>query len=623
MSLTRLSADLVRLENGTLEDMECILVPEMMRVGGNRYLHGITPDAAPFIQAAIDAGIAQNKTVVLPRMYDVVSRNVEYECPRDDGTVYPGWITAGTDANIAPEPSTKMYAHLRLYNNSRLIGLNMQTCGIRSNWSKSVGPYDTNAPIILMISPGNKDSYVRYYLENLTLSSAFIGRVCEGTSAFSYEDNLQISGCGISGIFQGEDSVKRGFIKIWYTLAGDVYGGQWLTRNHAYSSAYLPPYPATDIHRAGWSDSSYTEKYHYYGDTSMDWTHPAYAAIDNFFNTFFIKTANHKKTSEGGRLSNSSQPGVWPLDEYRGIAGRACTRISLYGREILNCNFGEVKVMWSPRTPIYYTAQPGSWVGNSKIQSIILERVGYIAYNGGTGSSNQFNVGNVDPWDQSQVGFPAMACRGNIAAMDCTKGGMVQQSVINEINPAVTGGQIHRVMRKQGETDGTTLLALQENFGTSWTSRYVFNSKYAFMPKIRQGSANAEFIYDYGTFTPTLTISGQTITGTDVRGIWHRFGDIIRVHIRVRNSSLTVTQTGGMVIGNLPFTAGSVMEGMSKGSVYTGAATADVLIPRVDAGTKQCTILKSSGGTTYQHPAGAIDFTLHADFDYVIPFNTP
>lgn len=624
MSLTKLirvDSEFVNVNPmGTLLDFVQYVTPEMMRVDGDRYLHGITPDAVKFVQAAIDEGIASNKTVLLSTMYPAIDTPHEYELPRDDGTVYPAWITAGTDVNLAPEARQVMKAHLRLYNNSRIVGMNMQTCGIRSYWSKTAGPYDITAPIILYISPGNKDSYVRYYLDNLTLNSGFIGRVCEGTSAFSVEDNLQVSGCGISGIFQGEDSVRRGFIKLWYNLAGDVYGGQWLTRNHAYASPYMPPYPASDIHRAGWSDSSFVEKYHYYGDTSMSWTHPAYAAIDSFFATYFFKPDNSKKTSEGGRTSNSTQPGVWPMADYRGIAGRAMTRYSRYGREILNCNILEAKVMWSPRTPFYYTAQPGSWVGNSKIGSIILERVGIINYSGGTGAGNRFNVDNVDPWDQDQVSFPAMACRGNISAMDCTRSGVVQQSVVNELNPAVQGGQIHRTWRNQAG-DAVSLLTLQDNLGKSWTSRYVFNSAYAYSQPIHFGSG-ARFKYDFGTFTPTLTIGGQNITGSDVRGSWYRLGDIVRVHVRVRNSSLTIAQTGGMTIGNLPFTAASVLEGMSKGVVYTGAATSGVLIPMVEAGTNQARVLSNSAGSTFQHPAGAIDFTLHADFDYIIPFNS-
>lgn len=607
---------------GSVEDALQFITPEMIRINGNRYLHGVTADAVPFLQAAIDYGHQHNLPVFLSERYPCTSFPQTFELPRDDGTVYPAWVTAGTDANISPEPLQTMKAALRLYNDSFLFGHNMQTTGIRGDWSKTSGPWDNTGTIGIIISgDSGKDGYVRYHLHNLQISGFTIGRVCEGTSAFSTEDNLQIASCGISGVFQGEDSVDRGFIKLWYNLAGDVFGGQWLTRNHAYSSAYLPPYPATDIHRAGWNDSSFTEKYHYYGDTGLSWTAPQYAAIDTFFDTYFFKSANSAKTADGGRTSNSTQPGVWPMGDYKGVSGRAKTVYSRYGREILNCNIEEAKVMWSPRTPFYHTAQPGSWVGNSKIGSLILERVGIIDYSQGDKVGNRFNVDNVDPWDTNQTTFPAMACRGNIACMDVTKSGAVQQSVINEQNPKVTGGQIHGVYRKLGATGGTSLLTLQE-YVNSWVSKYVFNSDYAFMQPTQFTASGARFQYDYGTFTPTVTVAGSSVTLTDARGVYHRFGDIIRVHIRLRNSSLNIPIQGPFSIGGLPFTAASVQEGYTKGSVFTGAATGKTLIPLVTPGTNTLTILADSSGVTFQHPAGAIDFTLHADFDYVVPFNT-
>lgn len=611
------------LQGGTVQDALQYVTPEMMRVNGERYVHGVTADAVPFVQAAVDYGHLHNLPVFLTKMYPCRSFPQTYELPRDDGTVYPQWITSGTDENIAPEPATTMPAALRLYNDSFLFGLNMQTCGLRGEWSKRNGPYDNTGTIGVFISgDAGKDGYVRYHLHNLNISGFMIGRVCEGTSAFSTEDNLQISSCGITGIFQGEDSVKRGFIKLWYNLAGDVFGGQWLTRNHAYASSYLPPYPASDIHRAGWNDSSYTEKYHYYGDTSMNWTHPAYAALDTFFDTYFFKSANSAKTSAGGRLSNSTQPGVWPLDTYKGIAGRAKTVYSRYGREILACNIEEAKIMWSPRTPFYHTYQEGSLLGNSKIGKLMLERVGIISFSLGNVTGNRFNVDNVDPYEPGLNYFPAMATRGNIFCEDATRSGAVQQSVVNEKAGGITGGQVHQQYRRADDDSSYSMLTLRE-FKTAWVNKYVFNSTYAFMQPLVFGAANAMFKYDYGTFTPNVTIGGSGIALTEAIGIYHRFGDIVRVHIRLRNSSLNVVTAGPFAIGNLPFTAAQVQAGYTKGNVITGAATGKTLIPLVTPGTKTLTILSDSSGTaTFQHPAGAIDFTLHADFDYVLPFNS-
>lgn len=166
------------------------------------------------------------------------------------------------------------------------------------------------------------------------------------------------------------------------------------------------------------------------------------------------------------------------------------------------------------------------------------------------------------------------------------------------------------------------MLTLRE-FKTAWVNKYSFNNSYAFMQPLVFGAANAMFKYDYGTFTPTVTIAGSSITFTEAIGIYHRFGDIIRVHIRLRNPSLNITTAGPFAIGNLPFAAVAIQGGYTKGSVITPAATGKTLIPVVTPGTNTLVILSDSSGTaTFHHPAGAIDFTLHADFDYVVPFNS-
>ncbi|BAQ02835.1 tail spike protein [Klebsiella phage K64-1] len=621
-NLDNISNNITLDTGGVLKDALKFITPEMFVINNEKYIHGTTLDAVPYLQAAIDYGKTNNLPVVLSQRYPCITFPQTYELPRDDGTVYPGWITAGTDQNIDPEPIYTMRAAIRLYNDSVIIGTNMQTTGIRGNWSKTSGPYDLNGTIGVFISgDSGKDGYVRYHMHDLNISGFMIGRLCEGISAFSTEDNLQISSCGITGIFQGEDAVERGFIKLWYNIAGDVFGGQWLTRNYAYASTYLPPYPASDIYRAGWNDSSFTEKYHYYGDTSLNFTHTAYSSLDNFFNTYFFKTANSITTANGGRLSNNKQTGVWPLGEYKGITGRAKTVYSRYGREILNCNILEAKIMWSPRTPFYHTSQSGSWVGNSKIGNVILERVGIINYAAGNTTGNRFNVDNVDPWDPSQNFFPAMVCRGNIGCMDVTRSGHVQQSVSNEINPIVTGGQIHRQYRRSDDTSSYSMLTLQE-FKNSWVSKYVFNSSYAFVQPLVFTSSNAQFKYDYGTFTPVLQIAGSYITLTEATGIYHRFGDIIRIHIRLRNSNLTINTAGPFRISGLPFISSSIQTGYTKGSVFTPQATGVTLIPLVTPSTDVLTILKDSAGTSFSHPAGTFDFSFHADFDYVISFNS-
>ena len=617
------------LQGGTVQDALQYVTPEMMRVGGDKYLHGITADAVPFLQAALDYGHVNNLPVRWSTVYPCIAAPVEFNLPFDDGTVYPGWVGSG-DENIAPETPVKAKAHLRAYDNTVIIGDNHHTCGIIGTFSKAAGPWNHSSAMGIYLAGDNgTDQYIKYHFSGIGISSCFIGLWVDGTVDRCTEDNIRISGCAIPACYQGSDSLAQtGLTHYRSNLGGPVFGGRWLTRNHAYASTYLPPYPASDIHRAGWNDSYHAEKFHYYGDTSLDWDHPAYAAVDAWFDTYVFKSANSAKTSDGGRLSNNQQSGVYPVDTYKGVTGRARTIYSRYGREILHCNISEAKVLWSPRTPFHQSAQfvgaNKSYVGNSKIGTVILERVGIIKYSLGDVAGNRFNVDNVDPYEPSLTAFPAMATRGNIFALDIVKGGAVQTTVVNEFTGTTIGAGMNLVaQRKSGDTSNHRLLGLQELNGANLSDRIIFNRNDCYMqPTMYPGGNNAQFKYWYGTFTPTVTIAGSGITLTEATGVYHRFGDIIRIHIRLRNSSLNVATAGPIAISGLPFAAGTVQVGYTRGNVFTGAATGKTLTPLVAPGGTTMSILVDSAGATFQHPAGAIDFTLHAEFDYVLPFNS-
>lgn len=617
------------MAGGTVQDALQFVTPEMMRVNGDRFLQGITPDAVPFLQAALDYGHEHDIPVQWSTEYQCISAPQEFNLPFDDGTVYPAWVGNG-DANISPEVPVKAKAHLRGYDNTRIIGSNPFKCRIISTFSKAQGPWDHTSPIGLYIAGDNgPDQYIKYFLSGVGISSAFIGLWVDGTAERCVEHNVMISGCAIPACYQGSDSLAHtGLTQYRSNLGGPVFGGRWLTRNHAYASTYLPPYPASDIHRAGWNDSYHVEKFHYYGDTTLDWTHPAYAAVDNWFDTYVFKSANSAPTSSGGRLSNNQQPGVYPVDTYKGVTGRARTIYSRYGREILHCNIEEAKVLWSPRTPFHQSAQfvgaNKSYVGNSKIGTVILERVGIIKYSLGDVAGNRFNVDNVDPYEPTLTAFPAMATRGNIFALDIVKGGAVQTSLVNEYTGTTIGAGMNVVaQRRSGDSSNYRLWGFQELNGTNLSDRAIINRNDCYMQPTTYPNGNgAQFKYGYGTFTPTVTIAGSGITLTEAIGVYHRFGDILRVHIRLRNSSLNIATAGPIAISGLPFAAGTVQVGYTKGNVFTGAATGKTLTPLVTPGGTTVTILVDSAGATFQHPAGAIDFTLHADFDYVLPFNS-
>lgn len=623
-------SDIVGIKaGGTVEDAIKYVTPEMMRVDGERYLHGVTADATKFVQAAVDYGKSNNLPVFWSKMYPCYSAPVEFNLPYDDGTVYPGWVGNG-DANIAPETPVKAKAALRLYDNSMIISENPHTCGIIGNFSKSAGPWNHSSAMGVYVS-GDKgpDQYITYHLSNFSIRGFFIGMWVDGTVNRCVEENIMITGCAIPACYQGGDSLSQiGLTLSWYNIGGPVYGGRWLTRNHAYQSTFLPPYPASDIHRAGWMDSCHTDKFHYYGDTSLDWDHPAYAAIDAWFDTFVFKSSNSRKTNEGGRLSNNKQPGAYDVGIYPGVTGRARTIIPRYGREILHCNINEAKVQWSPRTPFYNGAQfvDGfkSYVGNSKIGTLILERVGIIKYGLGDVAGNRFNVDNVDPYEPSLSAFPAMATRGNIFALDVVKGGAVQAAPVNEFNGTRIGaGENIVAQRREGDISNYRLVAWQELNGNKLTDKAVINRNNCYLPPITfPDGNNAEFKYLYGTFTPTITIGGVSVTPTSITGVYRRIGDIVRCDIRVRSTSLVVSSPGSILFNGLPFTAASIQEGGSKGRAIISTVTGYFVEPFVNPGTKQVVVIKSSSQEFYSQSAGTFDFTLQLTFDYVVPFNS-
>ncbi|HDS7123068.1 TPA: hypothetical protein QH405_006155, partial [Klebsiella michiganensis] len=81
-------------------------------------------DATEIIQAyldyARDHGI--NTVRLPPGDYKVQKYTHQIELPHDDGTVYPGWVSSGSDINLAPEPVHYIYAALKLHPGIFLTG---------------------------------------------------------------------------------------------------------------------------------------------------------------------------------------------------------------------------------------------------------------------------------------------------------------------------------------------------------------------------------------------------------------------------------------------------------------------------------------------------------------------
>ncbi|HGS7458540.1 TPA: hypothetical protein ACMEX2_005189, partial [Klebsiella pneumoniae] len=229
------------------------------------YLHGVSPDAVPYYQKAVDEGHARGLPVQLTGKYYATTYPHKVTLPGDDGTAYPGWVAAANDANIAAEPENHIYAAIRLYPDSVIIGDSMQNCALIGDWDSDTPVINNNQHIGYFISGDSSDGYIRPQLVNHGVRNFFIGRYGNGVLDRSTEDNFLIRDCCLTGWFMGADSVCNGFVVARDCFTGDAYGGAWTQRNAAVTIPYLPPYPAAEIFKVGWVDAIRYTKYHFYG----------------------------------------------------------------------------------------------------------------------------------------------------------------------------------------------------------------------------------------------------------------------------------------------------------------------------------------------------------------------
>ncbi|HBR5958128.1 TPA: hypothetical protein L9002_004167, partial [Klebsiella pneumoniae] len=370
------------------------------------YLHGVSPDAVPYYQKAVDEGHARGLPVRLTGKYYATTYPHKVTLPGDDGTAYPGWVAAGTDANIAVEHENHIYAAIRLYPDSVIIGDSMQNCALIGDWDSDTPVINNNQHIGYFISGDSSDGYIRPQLVNHGVRNFFIGRYGNGILDRSTEDNFLIRDSCLTGWFLGADSVCNGFVVARDCFTGDAYGGAWTQRNAAVTIPYLPPYPAAEIFKVGWVDAIRYTKYHFYGKPRL--FGPADQAIDTWFDTYIYKSANSARTSAGGRLTNNTASG-YSARSFPGIAGRAFTVLSRYGRAVNGVCLDDVKVLGTHRVPFYTDA--GSY---NVIHTSYVEKTCLVDTTTTTIAGNQFYTDYQDPWKPSLTKAPAMVCEGGI-----------------------------------------------------------------------------------------------------------------------------------------------------------------------------------------------------------------
>lgn len=575
------------------------------------YKHGVTPDAVPYLQAAIDEGREHKVPVHWSGTYYTETAPVDVPLPGDDGSAYPGWLTSG-DTNIAAEPTNMLKAALRIYSDTKIIGSGSSQC-------KLVGPWDANNPVIdnaqhvgiyiQGVSP--IEGYVRYQLSGVTLQGYFIGRYCPNILNHSYEDDLILLDCCFPGIFLGADAVSNGFVTARGCWAAEVYGGWWTSRNAAITTPYLPPYPAAEIFRVGWVDSLSYEKFAFYGRQrtfgAVD------IAIDNWFDTYIYKSSNSATTSSGGRRTNNTAPG-FAVRNFKGVANRAFAVFSRYGRGVNAVTINDFKSLCNSRVPIFVDAGAQNSVGKAYV-----ERSGLVNTAISSTSNNEFYVNYTDPRDTSYSVPPAMVCQGSAVVDRVIVSAGVATNPYNEAVNEFSGPRRIRVFRR--DNNSYNLLELSE-----WNStlgqvlyRYSFDRESSVQRPISFFSPGQElFQYLAGTWTPVVICGSETVTGSIATGTYRRSGNLVHLTFRFETSSMALTTGGNVVIGNLPFTVAALANGgLSVSPIICSRAGSSIILAETVPGTKTIALLSSSSPTPFQVTGGS-GLTIYGSIQFVL-----
>ena len=530
------------------------------------YLHGVSPDAVPYYQKAVDEGHARGLPVQLTGKYYATTYPHKVTLPGDDGTAYPGWVTAGNDANIAAESENHIYAAIRLYPDSVIIGDSMQNCALIGDWDSDTPVINNNQHIGYFISGDSSDGYIRPQLVNHGVRNFFIGRYGNGVLDRSTEDNFLIRDCCLTGWFMGADSVCNGFVVARDCFTGDAYGGAWTQRNAAVTIPYLPPYPAAEIFKVGWVDAIRYTKYHFYGKPRL--FGPADEAIDTWFDTYIYKSANSARTSAGGRLTNNTASG-YSARSFPGIAGRAFTVLSRYGRAVNGVCLDDVKVLGTHRVPFYTDA--GSY---NVIHTSYVEKTCLVDTTTTTIAGNQFYTDYQDPWNPSLTKAPAMVCEGGITVDRTVVSAGVATHPFSQKPATINGPLIINPFRDDTEDYSTAQIAEWNSAEGKTVYLYDWRRQYSVQRPIRFFDNTQEaFQYYKGVWTPVVKCGSEVVTLNTTVGTYRRSGRLVHTTFRIETTSMALTTGGAVVISGLPFTVAALSDG---GLTVTVTAACDI-----------------------------------------------
>lgn len=544
---------------------------------------GVT-DSTDIIQSYLDYAKDHGISTVRlpPGTYKVQKYAHSIELPHDDGTVYPDWVASGADINLAPEPVNYMYAALKLHPGIFLIGDSMLTTVLDGGWDIATGPIGKDSGIGIWFSTDNIQSdHLGGGLINIGMKNYFIGRYGTGCTVDTVEDRIYHKNCAIAAIFQAKERCKHGYIHVEPGYAGDVIGGQWWYRSDSVSSRHMPPYPAPQIYRAGWMDACLFEKY---GFVQYDQEFGArHEAIDNFFDTYFMKTANHARQSEGGRLSNTSGGGS--INKFKGLVGRAIYTPALYGQQPNANLLLSLKTYGTHRTAVATGENAVNSGAMNFIQSAYIERSGLVKPFGSIGAGNYFGIDYTDPWEPTRVGVGYSVVDGFFG----------MGKILRSTGQPAAYGSFRSYNQESAPTrktlfidsvDESNLFEYSEQYDKTGRSSVPYRrySDKCYMPPVMFNDGSRQFSFVHNSFSATLLSTNDVILSG--MGYYCRKGNELTLRVVFNVPAATLASINGYVrVSGLPYAMSLI--GYAVGSVRWPALVAGTrLNPQIDAGQK-------------------------------------
>ncbi|MCD6622528.1 phage tail fiber protein [Klebsiella michiganensis] len=541
-------------------------------------------DATAIIQAYLDYAHDNGISIVRlpPGDYKVQEYTHSIELPHDDGTVYPDWVSSGSDINLAPEPVHYIYAALRLHPGIFLTGDSMLTTTINGGWDIATGPIGKDSGVGIWFSTNNMQSdHLGGGLINIGLKNFFIARYGTGCTVDTVEDRIYHKNCAIAAIFQAKERCKHGYIHVEPGYAGDVVGGQWWYRSDSVSARHMPPYPAPQIYLTSWMDACLVEKYWFvqYNEAFG----ARHEAIDNFFDTYFMKSANHTRQAEGGRLSNTSGGGS--INKFKGIVGRAIYAPALYGQQPNANLILSVKTYGTHRASVATGDNAVNSGAMNFIQSAYIERSGLVSPFGTIGAGNYFGIDYVDPWEPTRVGVGYSVVDGFFG----------MGKILRSTGQPAAYGSFRSYNQESAPTrktvfinsiEDSNLFEYSEQYDKEGRSSVPYRrySDKCYMPPVMFNDGSRQFSFVHNSFSATLLSTDAAImSGT---GYYCRKGNEITLRVAFTVPVATLASISGYIrISGLPYAMSFI--GYSHGSVRWPALVSGArLNPQIDAGQK-------------------------------------